>query len=402
VSVTAQSGERAALAKLLGVLPPSVERRQQLLALLDDNAANVREAAAIALAHAADPHAVLTLVQRLAEPPTVHESNVLLALGGGLAAHARGRQLDTTLQDAVFKQLSGPRLESPDASIAAATLSALRSLADPRAPQHIAQLLRTGSMTRRAAALLALGDYDVIDIRRLLRFVLQTERPELALNAALALAEIGTEHDAEALLRAAERHSWPLPPAAAYALARIAKRGVVKKHTLANVLCRLGRQSNPHVRANAAAGLAALAAPACDSTLTPEAWLDPALPSVVRVAAVRWLQARPELDETSGRTQRLLAECAHDPEASVAQACRTGIPQPIAGGRLWVRTYASDGFSVQRTRLVALRRPDASVFVGPSDANGEVILPLDDGDPSDVLLEDPADVPQAGPRIPGP
>jgi len=178
---------------------------------------------------------------------------------------------------------------------------------------------------------------------------------------------------------------------------------VIRKHTLANVLCRLAHQTNPHVRANAAAGLAALTAPACDSRLTPEAWLDPAQPSVVRVAAVRWLQALPGLDAAaSAKRAQLLAECALDPEISVARACRTGIPQPIAGGRLWVRAYARDGLSLQRARVVAVRRPDASVFVGPSDANGEVVLPLDDGDSSDVLLEDPADVPPSGPRGPSP
>jgi hypothetical protein len=341
----------------------------------------------------------MALVQRLSQPRPVHESNLLLALGGGLSAHARGRELEPLLREAIFKQLTGPRLEADDPSVAAATLNALRSLADPRAPTVIARQLRTGSMTRRAAALLALGDFDVLEIRRLLRFVLQNERPQLALNAALALAEVGTEQDAEALLHAAERQSWPLPPAAAYALARIAKRGVIKKHTLANVLCRLARQPNPHVRANAGAGLAALSAPACDGTLGPEAWLDAAEPSVVRVAAVRWLQALPENGATSSHERaQLLAECTHDPDASVALACRRGAPQPIAGGRLWVRAKASAGAGVQRSRVVALRRPDASVFVGPSDANGEVVLPLDEGDPSDVLLEDPADVPPSGPR----
>ena len=127
------------------------------------------------------------------------------------------------LRTALFDRISGVDLLSPRPEIAASALIALRAFADPRTAPRIAQLLRTGSASLRSAALLALGDFELKDTRRLLRSALQNESPRNLLNAAIALAEVGTEHDAAALARVAEQGTWPLPAAAAYAVAHIAQ-----------------------------------------------------------------------------------------------------------------------------------------------------------------------------------
>ncbi|MET0385410.1 MAG: hypothetical protein ABW321_05600, partial [Polyangiales bacterium] len=365
--------------------------QMRLLALLDDATPEVRERAAHALAQSTAPNTLRALSDRLAKPrPPDDERLTLQAIAGALLRQSGGKALPPALRNALFTHIS-TRLASPHTSLATSALTALRSFADPQSAPLVAQLLRTGSSARRAAAVLALGDFELSDTRRLLRFVLlQGDSPRSALHAVLALAEAGTERDADALAAVTERGAWPLPAASAYALARIAQRGVNKKHAVERALCRLGRKQDVYVRANVAAGLAALGSPACDPAVAPEAWLDPALPSQLRVAAVRWLQAQPQLSSSDGSAAQLLAACTLDGDPAVAQACRTQATRNKTRGKLLVRALAPDGEHVLRQHIVALALPDGSVFVGPSDANGQVLLPLRASDA--VTLSDPAEL----------
>jgi hypothetical protein len=383
-SASASSSELQALADLLGSLPATSERREQLLGLLAAKNTVVREHAALALARSADAATLQALFGRLTRPAATHESLLLHALAGALLSMNGGAGLPTQLRTTLFDRISGVDLLSPQPEIAASALIALRAFADPRTALRIAQLLRTGSASLRSAALLALGDFELKDTRRLLRSALQNESPRNLVNAAVALAEVGTEHDAEALARVAEHGTWPLPAAATYAVARIAQRGVTKKHTLERVLCRMGRLPNVYVRANVAAGLAALAAPTCDGQIAPQHWLDASMPSALRTAAAYWLRASNGAERAAP-----LAQCANDPDPSVARACRDELPSRTPRQELLLQALAGDSSKPQRERMVALRFADGSVFIGPSDANGQLLLRHAPVGP--IELEDPAD-----------
>lgn len=391
---TASPAELAAFADLLGALPDATERRHQLLGMLAHTDAGVREHAALALARSATPGVVSILVDHLTQPHGAHESSLLLALAGALTRLDQGRQLSRAERERIFDQLAGPRLTAADGQVAAATLLALRALDDARTTPLVARLLRTGSANRRAAAMLALGDSSSPDARSLLRYLLlQRDAPQAALNASLALAEVGTERDAEALLHAAERGSWPQPGAAAYALARIANRGVVKRHSFSSVLCRLGQHADPYVRANVAAGLAALGAAACDATVAPGAWLAADQPSALRVAAAHWLRAAPVLGNAEAARARQLADCSDDPDPWVARACLEPTSRPTRQRLLVQARMLQEGPTRQaaQQRIVAIRLPDATVYVGPSDADGRVLLP--NVTRGELALEDPTDIP---------
>jgi len=376
---------RGELAGWFGALPDAPERRGQLLLLLRDADAAVQRRAADALAANAGEASVSALVSELERSAT---PAALQALAGALLRLDGGAHLPAELRERIFQRLSA-QLSAADTRSATAALYALRTLRDPRAAPLVAGLLRTGSASRRASAVLALGDHDTVDARRLLRHVLQNESPRSALAASLALAEVASERDAPALLRAAQRGIWPLPAAASYALARIAQRGVLKQHTFERLLCQLAALRDPYVRANAAAGLAALGAEACDAQLSPEAWLEPHAPAALRVAAAHWLRRSPPAPQR----QRALAACASDADPHVAAACSEHTAPEAAPGKLLVRALSAGG-ATWTDRPLALRLPGGAVYVGPTDANGQLLLSrVPHGE---IIMEDPADVPGDG------
>jgi hypothetical protein len=220
----------------------------------------------------------------------------------------------------------------------------------------------------------------------MLRDMLRGDNVQSASNAAIALAEIGSDRDVEALLRAAERGSWPVPPSAAYAAARITLRGPTRKHSLERVLCRFTQLRDSYVLANSVAALAALGAEACDEQIGPAALLHPALPSALRVAAATWLHnTRRHTPEESAA----LARCAVDHDSAVATACAPHVQPASAPGLTLLRVSQSDGQTALQNRVVALRLPDATVFIGQTDAAGQLLLPR--AESGSLQLEDPAD-----------
>jgi hypothetical protein len=317
-----------------------------------------------------------------ATPERLRELSIALVRFGTTPA------LTPALRDELLALLR-ERVADPEPSTAAYALDSLRALRDPRAAIVIALLLRTGSASRRAAAVCALADFPHTDTRRLLRFLIQNEGPPIAECAALALAEVGDERDAGALLRVAERGAWPLPAAVSYALTRIAQRGVTRKHTLERVLCELNEHPDRYVRANVAAGLALLGAEPCDSHASASSELDPDVPSALRVARAHFWRSYTPRDAA---TDRALAQCSGSRDPEVAQACAgIGVVEEPAtdGGKLDVYAFGPDGTTVLREQVVALRLANGSVFVGRTDANGHVLLPAAVG--GEVVLEDAAD-----------
>jgi hypothetical protein len=236
----------------------------------------------------------------------------------------------------------------------------------------------------------ALGDFDQPEARRMLRDLLRSGNVQNASNAALALAELGSDREVEALLRAAERGSWPLPPTAAYAAARITQRGATRKHSLERVLCRFAQLRDSYMLSNSVSALAALGADACDAQIAPRNLLDPALPSALRVAAATWLQSsRPRTPEETAEHSALLVRCAADHDDAVAAACRPHPPSAEASGLTLLRLWSPDGQTALKSRMVALRLPDATVYIAQSDAAGQVLVPR--ALSGAIQLEDPTD-----------
>jgi hypothetical protein len=103
-----------------------------------------------------------------------------------------------------------------------------------------------------------------------------------------------------------------------------------------------------------------------------------------------WLQStRPHSSQETTERSALLARCASDHDPAVAAACRPNATPPEPSGQTLLRVLEPDARSVLPNRVVALRQPDGTVFVGASDNTGLVLLPRA---AADVLrLEDPAD-----------
>jgi HEAT repeat protein len=363
--------------------------RAALLPLLDATDASLRLVSARALAASADAGLAKQLLAELSADTHPDRGATIVALGGSLARLMRDSTLDAELRTQAVSVLAALSGDS-DEAVGLRALEALRELHDQRAVTFIAKLLRSPSARRRAAAVVALGDFPHEDTRRLLRFVMQHDGARVSVAAALALGEVGDQRDAAALLHGAQRGAWPLPAAAAFGLVRMAQRGVTKKHSLARLFCALASSRDSYVRANVAVGMHALAAEPCASPTEPLAWLDSGQDSVLRVAAAGWVHALASSEHADPAYARALQNCANDREPRVAEACRAAPPTvPSARARLELSALALDGQTPLRDQLVALRLSDASVFVGYTDGNGEVALPAAPRGP--VVLEDPAD-----------
>jgi HEAT repeat protein len=241
----------------------------------------------------------------------------------------------------------------------------------------LALILRKPSAARRVEALAAIAQTRDRSARPLLRYVLEHASMREAASAATGLGEIGDQHDATALLRAIKRLHWPIRGAAAYALLRLTERGMLKPYSARTELCALVSAREPHVRANAAAALAVLAAPACESPNTDPAYLLHASRApIVRAAAARWLAAA----AAAGRVEALLASralerCATtDLELSVRAVCKDpALPNRFEPAE--VRALGADAATPLRNTLVSVRLPDGGVFLGVTDANGQLPIP---------------------------
>ncbi|MBX3272577.1 MAG: hypothetical protein KF729_20120, partial [Sandaracinaceae bacterium] len=202
----------------------------------------------------------------------------------------------------------------------------------------------------------------------------------------------GGPAEAALLLERAPTLPWPASAAAAFAIARLARRGVVTVEDAHPGLCALAASHDPFVRANVATAMAALAAPGCEGGVRPADWLGRAHASVVRVAAARWAHAAAAAGHASAAgVADALAACADEPLApDVAAICaRPALPPLELGADVYA--YGPDASRVLATRLVALRLGDGSVFVTFTDANGHLRLA---GVPRGrLILEDPSATP---------
>jgi HEAT repeat protein len=369
---------RAALGAIAAIGDPDGARA--LGSLLDAGDPGTRSAAADALAASGDASTVAALLDRIARDTAPHPDAVLRAAGALLRRLDDRRATPGGVRSRALDVLARAS-DHEDRVRADAALDALAVWHPPEAVGVVARALRSPSSRRRALAAAALAAFPVSDARAVLRYVLQRDAPLVVTAAAAALGEIGDQRDLASLAKAARHRRWPVPAAATWAIARMARRGALKEHATSRVLCDLGRSRDPLVRANVAAAMAVWGgAPCAAGGPDPLTWLARAHDAGVREAAAGWVHAATSagrLDPTAARAA--LARCAaRDVDPGVRTEC-TSAPEPRTGARTGGQakfdTRTVDAGQARRDGLVAARLTGGGVFVGLADINSWFRVP---------------------------
>ena len=343
--------------------------------LLDDRDPRVRFEAADALARTGDAAIATALTARLDGRAAVDRHAVIIALGGVLASLRASGAPAARRAPALAALRRAARSE--DLALAARALDALAVAADPASVPDIVAVAAAAAPSLRCAALRALGAFDDAGALTALRAAARSREPEIALAALGALGEHGAASDSALLLNAAANAGWPRSAGAAFALARLARRGELATVTGAPAaLCTLFASRDAYVRANAATALAALGAGACiDPAVTPIELMRARHGDVVRLAAARWTAAAAAANAIPAtEAARALARCvAGDPSAEVARACAAPDLPPL-GEVADVVAYAPGGRTLRVSSLLALRLADGSVLITRTDANAHLRL----------------------------
>lgn len=338
-----------------------------LLELLSSDDARTRFDAAHALASAADPATVDELVQRLDSRKPFDRHAALIALGG--AAARLGDRLDDVRKRRMMDVLK-KALRSRDPRLVARAIDAAMMAKPPGLEGLLIDLATTRFDAIGRQALFALGAFDSDDARRTLRSTLQRRDPTMASIAASALGENGDATDVDGLLKTVESGSWPSRPAASFALARLARRGLVDR-SRAPALCEFARSRDSLVVANVLVALAELRA-RCADGLEPSTWLSRLTAQPAHRAASLWGGSIGEGSSTCKGGEDCATLPPLDSHADI-YAYRRDRSTPIVGG------------------LIALAFSDGTILVGYSDANAHLLL---EHVPSGTIeLLDPATTP---------
>ncbi len=383
-------GLRRAAIRAMGAIGDP-EGASSLVPLLSDADGQLRYEAARALGAAAGPDIVGQLLTRLRDREPTDRHALLVALSAALSRLAREGALPEPLSEQARATLLS-LAEGTDEGLAARALGALTTWRDPAVAEALVAHLERSGPDRSLAVLGALGELDRPSARGALRRALTGGSVLRATMAASALGERGTAEEGMLLLERAPTLPWPASAAAAFGLARLARRGVLASEVARPGLCQLATSHDPFVRANVATALAALSAPACPDGPSPLGWLGSEHASPVRVAAARWAHAAAEAGHLDRQAVRAaLGACAADPlSPDVAAAC--GHPElPALDATAHVYAYSPDGARVWAHRLVALRLADGTVWITRTDATGQ--LRLHDAPRGELRLEDPAATP---------
>jgi len=350
----------------------AAESTSTLLPLLSDRRGAVRNAAIIALGRVLD---ITQSIARLDEIGTGTDAKNVALLTAVVAALTRLNSVNPpdSAQLTLLHAKLAPLVADEDEAIAALAVTGLSTLKTSDASNVIATVLRSPNASRRAHAARALGNFDDPRVRHVLRFVMTHDQVDVSVAAATALGQSGEGEDAQSLAKLARRYHWPFPAAASYAIALIARRGLLKPIASQAMLCELGRSREPIVRANVAIAMAQLGVGACEGGPDPFVWLTPEHTPQVRAAAARWLYAAvnaQRIDRARGLSA--LMECAaRDAEPRVADACAGPSLPPLTAAIRQV-VHDPEGREVLRHRLLALELGDGSVFVGHTDALGQL------------------------------
>ena len=386
-------GLRQAAAQALGSLG-SLETATRLLDLLDDRDAEFRFEAANALGRVAQVDHVRELVRRLRGRRATDRHAILLALGAALSRLQEDDSIPSELARDALDAL-GRAAMSRDRALAARALDAAGRWAAPPVQRLLLGLLSQGSTWRRRTAarhLTRAARSETSDEVASALIAAMSRGTPLTVRAAAtaSLGEYGPDHVGR-LLSLVEDGAFPVDAAAAFAVARIARRGGLPETIETGRLCRLARHRGPFVRANLAMTLASRGVARCEEGPDPADWLNPQHAAAVRAAAAVWLGTIHD-DEGNDpdirrRARRVLARCAErELTANVRERCVNPNP-PELDADADVYVYGGDGETLLLDRLVALRFADGTVLVTYSDANGHVRWPHVANGP--VILTDP-------------
>lgn len=338
-----------------------------LLELIDSPDGQLRFEAARALGEASNPEVIDELITRVLGRRPVDRHALLLALGGALS---RTESIDQARAEAVRDALLRI-LRGRDRMLGARVVDAVSAWDHPLAAPVLA-----AAAPHHPSAFLAIRDLG------LLRETLERGNVPSQVAALAGLGRRGDASDIPRIVQAAQTGRWPLPAAAAFALAEMTRREVP---TGPEVLCPLLGRRDAHVRANIMVALARTGA-SCPER-DPSAFLDASHAAVVRGAAARWLAAT----QPGSATQDTLRTCAEEDLApEVSRACgQPGLPTATQSADVYA--YAFDRESLMRRQLIALRFADGSSLLVHTDANAHVQWP---GAPAGrVMLGDPLRTP---------
>lgn len=360
-------------------------------ALLDDRDPRLRFEAARALGGSASPDDVTGLLARAMSREPTDRHALLIALAGALPRLETAGELPEATRADALETLHRLWM-SDDQTLTARSLDVLTAWHPTEATPALTRSLAGAPPSRARSIARALGAIDSNEARAALRELMDRPSVTLRTQVASVMGEHGGAAEAALLLERGPDLPWPASASAAFALARLARRGVLQLDEAHEGLCRMAASHDPSVRANVATTMAALAAPPCPSGVHPLGWLDPAHASIVRSAAARWARASADADH-AGRAavDEALSRCAEAPlTPDVASVCAHPELPPLET-QTDLYAYGTDQTTLLASRLIGLRLADGSVWVTHADANGHLRL---EAIPAGALvLEDPGATP---------
>jgi len=349
---------RLAVLEALGAVgagAPKVEA--VLLAALDDGSAEVRLAAAAALARAGGADAASKLLERLSVAAEQDRGAIGLALAGALS-----RATDPKLADRVGSSLpSAPDLARD------ALFEGLGRMRGEASGKVLRRFVASGIDDRRKVAEALAGHPEARDA---LVALLGDADPGVRANAAWSLGVVGKRADVASLVKLVVDPDVAVAGNAAGALGRIASREAAGAD-VRDSLCRATADPRPYVRANATVALG-LAGASCEASVI-EGLLLRDRSEAVRIAAAEFLW-RSVGQAAAGKDaeRRALARCAsEDQDARVALRCARA-PSSRSNGTDDVLVFvAPDGKDEPLPRApYALVRGDGLLRMGIADRRG--------------------------------
>jgi HEAT repeat protein len=355
---------RLAVLEALGTLKstsPEVDRT--LLKGLDDESADVRLKAALALSNVAGPSAAAALLERLAVAAEQDRGALGIALSGALS-----RSNDAALAERVGASIG----IAPDVA-RDALIEGLGRMKGAAAGRELAKL-GSGSIDDRRKAAEALAGH-AETIASLLTLAADPD-PGVRANAVWSLGVVGRKEHAPAVAALIRDPDVAVAGNAAAALGRIAARDA--QPTIASPpLCTALADARPYVRANALEALS-LAGTRCDAPVARDVLArDPS--EAARLAAADYVArashraGAPSAEVEADR--RALSRCASDDKnASVALRCaRLALPTTAKESDDVSVFVVPDGKNTPQARApFALLRPDGLLRLGIADRRGEL------------------------------
>jgi HEAT repeat protein len=334
-----------------------------LLAALEDQNAEIRMRAALALSLSAGEASVAQLLRKLVESATEDRTAVGIALSGALS-----RSGDTSAT------LVLPALATASEAVRDALIEGLGRTGGRKSGSILASWLAQRSFSaadrRKTAEALAGHGEQGAALKALLLDADREVRAAAAWSA--GFSPKGPEADA-LLARVSELMGDPSVDVAvnATAAAALLARTLGKGSPAAEVLCRAVIDFRPYVRANALAGLALLGTRCGDGQIERKALAqDPS--DIVRQAAAQLLWRVPAGSAVEADGRALVRCLADDKSGRVVRACRAALPSATEPNPVVIFVIPDGQSSPLAAAPYALLRADGLIRAGIADRRGAV------------------------------